>query len=98
MTVVFPFFSRTNQSFANCGLPYYIGDVIPKAESLIIASSKLFRDRFNVDVRVLHEVIEIDKASKSLQVRNVQTNATYTVIFGIGACSFSLIFDLLGTL
>ncbi|MFO7644813.1 MAG: CoA-disulfide reductase, partial [Desulfosarcina sp.] len=38
-------------SFANCGLPYYVGDVIKQEENLLVASPELFRQRFNIDVR-----------------------------------------------
>ncbi|WP_461604636.1 FAD-dependent oxidoreductase [Aeromonas rivipollensis] len=60
-------------SFANCGLPYHIGGDIPNRDALLLQTPQSFKRRFNVDVRVFHEVIEINKASKSLLVRNLQT-------------------------
>ena len=60
-------------SFANCGLPYHIGGDIPNRDALLLQTPLSFKRRFNVDVRVFHDVIEIDKASKSLLVRNLQT-------------------------
>jgi NADPH-dependent 2,4-dienoyl-CoA reductase/sulfur reductase-like enzyme len=39
-------------SFANCGLPYYVGDIITEEENLIVATPDLFRERFNIDVRI----------------------------------------------
>ncbi|MGL4249088.1 MAG: FAD-dependent oxidoreductase [Aeromonas sp.] len=60
-------------SFANCGLPYHIGGDIPDRDALLLQTPESFKRRFNVDVRVFHEVIEIDKAGKTLQVRNLQT-------------------------
>ncbi|MGD9224413.1 MAG: CoA-disulfide reductase, partial [Desulfobacteraceae bacterium] len=39
-------------SFANCGLPYYVGDIIKKEEHLLVATPELFRDRFNIEVRL----------------------------------------------
>ncbi|WP_429163819.1 FAD-dependent oxidoreductase [Aeromonas rivipollensis] len=60
-------------SFANCGLPYHIGGDIPDRDALLLQTPQSFKRRFNVDVRVFHEVIEIDKAGKSLLVRNLQT-------------------------
>lgn len=60
-------------SFANCGLPYHIGGDIPNRDALLLQTPQSFKRRFNVDVRVFHEVIEIDKAAKSLLVRNLQT-------------------------
>ncbi|WP_429101831.1 FAD-dependent oxidoreductase [Aeromonas rivipollensis] len=60
-------------SFANCGLPYHIGGGIPNRDALLLQTPQSFKRRFNVDVRVFHEVIEIDKGGKSLLVRNLQT-------------------------
>lgn len=60
-------------SFANCGLPYHIGGDIPNRDALLLQTPQSFKRRFNVDVRVLHEVLEIDRAGKSLLVRNLQS-------------------------
>ncbi|TNJ22157.1 CoA-disulfide reductase [Aeromonas sobria] len=60
-------------SFANCGLPYHIGGDIPNRDALLLQTPQSFKRRFNVDVRVFHDVIEIDKAGKTLLVRNLQT-------------------------
>ena len=51
-------------SYANCGLPYYIGGVIEERDKLFVQTPELFGKRFNVDVRVNSEVIRIDKAGK----------------------------------
>ncbi|TFF74478.1 CoA-disulfide reductase [Aeromonas taiwanensis] len=59
-------------SFANCGLPYHIGGDIPGRDALLLQTPQSFKRRFNVDVRIFHEVIEIDKAGKNLLVRNLQ--------------------------
>lgn len=48
-------------SFANCGLPYHVGGVIPNEASLLLASPQLFHDRFRIDVRVHHEVVSIQR-------------------------------------
>src|SRR5512142_315417 len=48
-------------SFANCGLPYYVGDVIRGESKLLLATPALFRERFEIDVRVEHEVVAIDR-------------------------------------
>ena len=45
-------------SFANCGLPYYIGDVITDREELTLQTPESFKERFNVDVRIRSEVIK----------------------------------------
>jgi NADPH-dependent 2,4-dienoyl-CoA reductase/sulfur reductase-like enzyme/rhodanese-related sulfurtransferase len=60
-------------SFANCGLPYYVGDVISDERKLLVASRETFRDRFNIDVRVEHEVLGIDRAQKTLRVRDLRS-------------------------
>lgn len=56
-------------SFANCGLPYYIGNTIEQREALFLQTSTSFGDRFNVDVRNNQEVISIDPNKKSVQVK-----------------------------
>lgn len=60
-------------SFANCGLPYYIGDVITDEKKLLVANVALFRDRFNIDVRLEHEVMAIDRQTMQISVKNRQT-------------------------
>ena len=56
-------------SFANCGLPYYIGGVIEDRDELLLVSPELFKERFNIDVRLHNEVTEIDAAGKSVTVK-----------------------------
>ena len=58
-------------SFANCGLPYYIGGEIRDRDSLFLQTPDTFRTRFNVDVRTGHEVISIDRAAKILKVKDL---------------------------
>ena len=65
-------------SFANCGLPYYIGDVIKQREKLLVVTSKAMRTRFNIDVRTEHEVTRIDRAAKEITVKNLATGEEYT--------------------
>lgn len=55
-------------SFANCGLPYYIGDVIKDRDKLLVATPKLMADRFNIDVRVNSEVVQLDPHNKKVTV------------------------------
>jgi NADPH-dependent 2,4-dienoyl-CoA reductase/sulfur reductase-like enzyme/rhodanese-related sulfurtransferase len=62
-------------SFANCGLPYYVGNVISEESKLLVASREVFRDRFNIDVMVEHEVLRVDRATKTLRVRDVRSGA-----------------------
>jgi NADPH-dependent 2,4-dienoyl-CoA reductase/sulfur reductase-like enzyme/rhodanese-related sulfurtransferase len=60
-------------SFANCGLPYYVGSVIADEKKLLVANSDLFKQRFNIEVRLQHEVTAIDRAAQTLTVKNLQT-------------------------
>lgn len=77
-------------SFANCGLPYFIGGEIEEREALLVASPELFRDRFNIEVHTHHEVTAIDRAAHTLEVRNGDTGASFTqtydrLILAVGA-------------
>jgi NADPH-dependent 2,4-dienoyl-CoA reductase/sulfur reductase-like enzyme/rhodanese-related sulfurtransferase len=56
-------------SFANCGLPYYVGNVIADERTLLVASAAMFRDRFNVEVCTDTEVTAIDRAAGTITVR-----------------------------
>ncbi|MFQ8989342.1 MAG: FAD-dependent oxidoreductase, partial [Intestinibacter sp.] len=59
-------------SFANCGLPYYIGDVIQEKQDLLLQTPESFKKRFAVDVRVCQEVIQINRKEKKLVIRKLQ--------------------------
>ena len=61
-------------SFANCGLPYYIGDVIKNKKDLLLQTPESFNRRFNIDVRIKQEVIKIDRKEKNVLIRNLETN------------------------
>lgn len=64
-------------SFANCGLPYYIGEVIAEREKLIVQTVESMSNRFNMDIRNLSEVIKIDKDNKKVVVKNHKNNEIY---------------------
>lgn len=64
-------------SFANCGLPYYIGDVIKSEENLLVQTPEKFKERFNIDVRIKQEAIKIDKKNKQVEIRKNDTGETY---------------------
>ncbi len=65
-------YERTNYvSYANCGLPYYLGGVITDKNKLTLQSPKSFKERFNVDVNVNHEVLNIDQKNKEVLVKNL---------------------------
>lgn len=57
-------------SFANCGLPYYVGGIIKERNNLIIQTPQKLRDRFNIDVRVRSEVLSVDPAGKKVIIRS----------------------------
>ncbi|MCO6455410.1 MAG: FAD-dependent oxidoreductase [Pirellulaceae bacterium] len=60
-------------SYANCGLPYHVGRVIEKESSLLVASEKLFREQFAIDVRTNCEAVEILPREKQVKLRGVET-------------------------
>jgi NADPH-dependent 2,4-dienoyl-CoA reductase/sulfur reductase-like enzyme/rhodanese-related sulfurtransferase len=64
-------------SFANCGLPYYVGDVITDEKALLVATPQVFRGRFNIEVRLRSEVRSIDRDKHEIEVRNEQTGKVY---------------------
>lgn len=71
-------FERTGFiSYANCGLPYYIGGVITDEEELTLQTPESFWDRFRVDMRVRHEVVSINTDKKTVTVHGLDTGKTY---------------------
>jgi len=64
-------------SFANCGLPYYIGEVIKKQDNLVVQSPEDMKKRFNLDVRVLNEVKNIDTEKKQVEIYDIKNNKNY---------------------
>ncbi|MDH3503369.1 MAG: FAD-dependent oxidoreductase [Nitrospirota bacterium] len=60
-------------SFANCGLPYYIGETIQDRDDLLLQTPERFWKRFRVQVHVLHEVLKIDRPAKCVHVKNLMT-------------------------
>jgi NADPH-dependent 2,4-dienoyl-CoA reductase/sulfur reductase-like enzyme/rhodanese-related sulfurtransferase len=64
-------------SFANCGLPYYVGNVIADERRLLVASRELFRDRFNIDVQTEHEVTAIDRAVQTIRVKDLRDGSEH---------------------
>ena len=68
-------------SYANCGLPYYVGGVIEKESSLLLQTPESLHSRFRLDVRVANEVISINPKSKSLQVKDLAKNTAYELTY-----------------
>lgn len=64
-------------SFANCGLPYYIGGAIKERRNLLVQTPEAMRARFKIDVRELSEITNIDKENKKVAVKDLKTGNTY---------------------
>jgi NADPH-dependent 2,4-dienoyl-CoA reductase/sulfur reductase-like enzyme/rhodanese-related sulfurtransferase len=64
-------------SYANCGLPYYIGGTIPEREKLFLQTPEGFGKRFNLDVRVNTEVLSIEPMAKKIKVKNLINGDIY---------------------
>ncbi len=65
-------FERGNHtSYAACGMPYYIAGQVESSEELVARSPEVFREKQNIDVRIRHEVLDIDPGSKRVKVRNL---------------------------
>ena len=64
-------------SFANCGLPYYIGNVIKEKQDLLLQTPESFKARFNIDVRIRSEVVKIDRMNTKVIVKNLSTQEEY---------------------
>lgn len=64
-------------SFANCGLPYYIGEIIKERDNLLVQTVEGMSTRFNIDIRNFSEVIKIDKEAKKVTIKKHNTNQIY---------------------
>ena len=64
-------------SFANCGLPYFIGNVIENRDDLLVTTPEMFAGRYQIDIRVFQEVVSINRSTKTIQVKNHLTGKNY---------------------
>ncbi len=64
-------------SFANCGLPYYIGNVIKHRQNLLVTTVEEFKERYNMDIRIFTEVTTIDRKNRKVTVKNLKTGEIY---------------------
>lgn len=64
-------------SYANCGLPYHVGDVIKSRDALLLQSPEAMKKKYDIDVRVKNEVTSIDKENKKITVRRLDSGETY---------------------
>lgn len=86
-------------SFANCGLPYYIGDIIPDRKRLLVQTPERMQARFNIDVRTLSEVTRILPSQKEVEVCDLSSDETYRESYDyliISPGAFPLVPDLPG--
>ena len=65
-------------SYANCGLPYHVGGVIPQESSLLVANEQVFRGLYGIDVRTNCEAVAIDRRKKTVDLKNVTTGEVTT--------------------
>ena len=70
-------------SYANCGLPYHIGNVIKERESLLLQTPEAMSKKYNIDVRIDSEVIKIDRENKSVEVKKTNTGETYSESYDV---------------
>lgn len=70
-------------SFANCGLPYYIGNVITDRDDLLVQTVEGMSERFNLDIRNFSEVVDINRAEKTVTVKKTKTGETYQESFDV---------------
>ncbi len=80
-------------SFANCGLPYYVGGEIESRDRLLVAPTAQLRQRYRLDVRTRQEVLSINRSNKTVEVRKLESDETYTesydrLIISTGASPF----------
>lgn len=68
-------------SYANCGLPYYIGDTIRERSKLFVQTAEGFTNRFHIDIRTEQEVTAVLPRQKQIEVKNLKTGDTYTVCY-----------------
>ena len=68
-------------SYANCGLPYYVGGIISREEDLLLQTPESLHQRFRLDVRVSSEVTGIDAAAQTVAVRDLATGEEYTLAY-----------------
>ncbi len=64
-------------SFANCGLPYYIGQVIKKRDALLVTTKEAFSQRYNIEVRNFSDVIAIDRSRKIVKIKDLRKGGIY---------------------
>ena len=65
-------------SYANCGLPYYIGNIIPEREQLFVQTAQGITSRYEIDIRLKSEVLSIDRVAKRVEVKDLSSGEIYS--------------------
>lgn len=68
-------------SYANCGLPYYIGNIIPERDQLFVQTAQGITSRYEIDIRIKSEVTSIDRAAKRVEVKDLSSGEIYSESF-----------------
>ena len=64
-------------SYANCGLPYHVGDVIKNRESLLLQTPEAMKKKFNIDVRVQNEAVKINPEDQTVTIKDLKKGIEY---------------------
>jgi NADPH-dependent 2,4-dienoyl-CoA reductase/sulfur reductase-like enzyme len=70
-------------SFGNCGMPYFLGDVIKERDHLFAATPESMKEDLNIDVRVFNEVLSIDRKQKKIHIKDVQSGEEYQEVYDL---------------
>jgi NADPH-dependent 2,4-dienoyl-CoA reductase/sulfur reductase-like enzyme/rhodanese-related sulfurtransferase len=70
-------------SYANCGLPYYVGGVIEEESTLLLQTPASLCERFRIDVRVRHEAMAIDRAAKTVRVKDLRSGSEEELVYDV---------------
>ncbi len=64
-------------SYSACGIPYYVGGLVAEAQALISRTPEKFRDKYRIDARIRHEVVEIDSQGRRVRVRDLEAGGEF---------------------
>src|SRR5687767_315859 len=70
-------------SYSACGIPYFVADTVTEVDELVIRTPETFRDKQDIDVRIRHEVTEIDLDKRAVKVRNLEDDSESTEGFDL---------------
>src|SRR5690349_19630554 len=76
------FEKSTYTSYSACGIPYFISEVVPSYQELIVRSPETFRNEYNIDVRTQHKVVEVDTDNKLVKVLDLVKQTEFWQEYG----------------